>query len=842
MKMLSKQSIGNKLLLLNIFAIFFAVFIAGFIWSHIALSEYERYFNQRISNQITLVANNLSAAVMFEDWGEVDVILSALKADDAILSARIFPNNSELGQESGSMDNAYQLEMQARPNQNRHLAWTFKKFKKTTGSKQIPINAGNNDIAILEVQYHTNEIYTAFIRVLYSILSITLLLLTITTLILFKLQRLVTGPIHSLSILAREVTKSQNYSLRGTAVFEDEVGQLTEDFNLMLDIIESRDSDLENIVWMRTKELESKNFELKHEIEERAKSEVEKREVLARFEKAFINAPIGMALIDTNEQIFRANSSLTTTLKVNQNRQLYLNEFINDEGYQTIHSKFEALVSGKLSSFESNVDCFDAKGNWMAAILSFSSVRNDEDQFRYAVLQLQNITESKKLSLELEFLARHDALTSLPNRRVLKDAITELCNIELIQPSALAILDLDQFKIVNDTCGHIAGDELLCQIASIIKSSAREGDLVVRLGGDEFAILFKDCDKEIISDITESIREIIGRWEYRYQNNVFRIGVSIGVVIIEKRLLEPSELMKKADAACFIAKDLGRNYVHIVDGEDSEVLERQREISWVQRIHNALENDDMLLYAQSIVPLNSDKKSTRKEILLRLFDRENNIVVPPGAFIPSAERYGLMHKIDLFVVNKLIMMLKQNPLLCTAGQTYWVNLSGLSLSSKNFLLELENVLRSAELPSGCINFEITETAVMSNISEAKKFMESIRSIGCQFALDDFGSGMSSFGYLKNLPVDYIKIDGMFVRDITKNEIDLIFVKSIIDIANVMGIETIAEYVESSRIKEVLKELGANYGQGYAIDRPAPLDKDMIIPPTNLKASQKQRVD
>lgn len=810
MRKFSKLSFGNKILLINLCVTLGAIFIAGIVWLNIAINNYAHYFSNRIASQAQLIANNSTAAILFHDWDEIDVILSALKTDSAITSASIYING---------VHDMHELHFKPAPMQVRYFQWMHHTLEARDGTIAVPISVNGSDIGKLSIHYHTNEVYSTFTDIMFSLMSTTIIAVLGSVLLLGKIQNIITTPIRDLSFLAREVRHTRNYALRGKVSFEDEIGQLTADFNSMLDIIESRDIDMGEKVKLRTIELARKNSELENEILERKRAEVEKREVEERFEKAFLNAPIGMALVNSDKVIFRSNQSLNSALLQHPDTELYLNDFIEQAEFNFIENEYECLVRGDKTSFEVNANCFDSNGNWMSAILSFSSIRDDKDQFRYAVLQFQNVTESKQLSKELEYQASHDVLTLLPNRRVLEDAIREVSQQAIFQPYALGILDLDQFKVVNDTCGHVAGDELLRQVSQIIRGSVGEQHLVVRLGGDEFAVLWRDCPMSSVAEISEKIRESVQQWEFNYEGTTFRVGVSIGVYIAQQNNIDSSLLMKNADVACYIAKDSGRNCAHIIDGVDTEVIARQQEMDWVQKIHRALEYDHFILFGQPIKSTLLSNDVRRMEILLRIKDEHSNKIYLPGAFIPAAERYGLMDKIDLFVIKKLVTTLKSDTSLYQGGQSYWVNLSALSLNSQNFLAELANLLKEASLPAETIGFEITETAVMSNLNNAKKLMECIQAMGCKFALDDFGSGMSSFGYLKNLPVDYIKIDGMFVKDIVEDDIDLIFVKSIIDVATVMGIETIAEFVENEGVYEKLKELGANYVQGYFIGHP-----------------------
>ncbi len=567
--------------------------------------------------------------------------------------------------------------------------------------------------------------------------------------------------------------------------------------------------------------LEQQNKELAFQITEREKSEQAHRESEEKFEQAFMNAPIGMALVNAKKEIFLHNRALNRILEPETLKALFLEDLIGPAFEQEVCANFEQLTAGEINWFQREVECYSKQEDVLNAILSFSAVKNESDAFMYAVLQLQDVTESKKLAAKLEHQAKHDALTGLANRRVLKQSINAIIAQKGNKSHALCLLDLDQFKIVNDTCGHAAGDELLRQLGQLLMAKSKKDDLIVRLGGDEFGVILYDCKKQELSERAEDMRRIIEQWEFNWSGQTFRVGVSIGAVIITEHDLSYSSLMQQADSACFIAKDMGRNQVYITDGEeDKKINLRQGEMRWVQRIHRALENNDFTLFAQPVVDLHDKSRENRFEVLLRLRNIESGELIPPGAFIPAAERYGLSVKIDRWVVTALIDMLKRNDI--NRQNNYWVNLSGISLGDSNFLSFLEKSIKKSGLRPGVINFEITETAVMQNIGLAKSVMSRLIKLGSRFALDDFGSGVSSFGYLKQLPVDVIKMDGMFVRDILSDEVDLIFIKSIIDIAKVMGIKTVAEFVESDEIKTKLIEMGADYGQGFALGRPAPI--------------------
>lgn len=424
---------------------------------------------------------------------------------------------------------------------------------------------------------------------------------------------------------------------------------------------------------------------------------------------------------------------------------------------------------------------------------------------------------------ELNYQATHDELTGLGNRRVFERALDK-ANKNCVgngQAFALCIIDLDQFKVVNDTCGHAAGDALLQQVASLLNELISDENLVIRLGGDEFAVILYDLKLEQARDIAESIRETIDQFIFKWDEQIFRIGTSIGVVSVKEQAADTSTIMRAADSACFAAKEAGRNFVYAVESGDETLIDRQEQMSWVQRIHAAIDNDDFMLYAQPIKSLTGDNQ-VWLEVLLRMRNREKGTLIPPGAFLPAAERYDLSTKVDMWVVRQLIKTLKTYGYLFDENRRYWVNLSARSMSDPKFISFLEQEIKNSALEPGTLNFEITETAVIRNISEAVKVMSRFKELGCRFALDDFGGGVTSFSYLKTLPVDWIKIDGMFVRHIIDDEVDRLFVKSIIDIAQVMNIKCVAEFVESEELCSTLKEMGADFGQGFALGKPSEL--------------------
>jgi diguanylate cyclase (GGDEF)-like protein/PAS domain S-box-containing protein len=459
--------------------------------------------------------------------------------------------------------------------------------------------------------------------------------------------------------------------------------------------------------------------------------------------------------------------------------------------------------------------------------LSATPIHNDHDDVAGMVLVFRDVTEMRALSRELTYHASHDPLTGLYNRReferhlqaALLDARAN--GVEY----ALCYLDLDMFKVVNDTCGHVAGDELLKQISLMFRQRLRKDDVLARVGGDEFAILLRRCSLERAEEISGQISNAMKDYRFVWEDKTVDVGVSIGVMRVAADSGDLKDVFRIADVACRVAKEAGRNRIHLFRPNDLTVARREREIDWVQRIGRAVSENQFVLYGQWIRPLGrAHKKPSHCEVLLHLRD-ESGQVVMPTAFLPAAERYHLMPVIDRWVVRATLATLRDLPaaVLRRLG-CFNINLSGQSLCDPEFLTYVLEELKTSGVAPEQICFEVTETEAVTNLSSAVQLITRIKEAGCRFALDDFGSGMSSFAYLKNMPVDYLKIDGSFVSNIAEDQTDLAMVSSINQVAHIMGIETIAEYVESDAIRAALETLGVDYGQGFALARPAPLDE------------------
>jgi Amt family ammonium transporter len=456
---------------------------------------------------------------------------------------------------------------------------------------------------------------------------------------------------------------------------------------------------------------------------------------------------------------------------------------------------------------------------------TITRLKGDSGLLEGFVLVFKDTSQSRKLAAQLNWQSSHDPITRLYNRVEFDRRLSLLLEETQFEDDrhCLLYLDIDRFIIVNDNCGYAAGDELLRQLASLIKRSIRNSDLIARLGGDEFAILLTQCTLKVAARIAETIRQEVQDFRFAWEGKTFSQSLSIGMVPIDRHSDSVEQIIGYADIACLTAKEEGRNKIHVYDPVDSSAARRHGETQWVTRIRTALEEDRFTLYVQPITSLNQeDGEQEHVEVLIRLFDEDDNLI-PPGAFIPAAERFGLMPSVDRWVVDQVSNFITCNRESCLAsGRRFFVNLSGHSVCDDEFLQWILLTIRERDIPAGMLCFEVTETAAISNLTSAEHFMRTLQRYGCEFALDDFGSGLSSFGYLKHLPVEYLKIDGAFVHDMLENAIDDSMVEAINRIGHIMGLETIAEFVETEEILQRLKAIGVDYVQGYGVCRPFPI--------------------
>lgn len=445
---------------------------------------------------------------------------------------------------------------------------------------------------------------------------------------------------------------------------------------------------------------------------------------------------------------------------------------------------------------------------------------------RVMLMAAEDISEARRLSAELAYQSIHDGLTGLANRAQMESRLQRLVEAARSSGSehALIYLDLDQFKVINDTVGHVAGDEMLRQIARRLAREVPAPDMVARIGGDEFAVLVEGpASVAAALSLAERLRDAIADATFSWQGHRFKLSVSMGLVAIDRDSESATTVLSLADAACFVAKDAGRNRIHVHDPSDDELNRRHGEMQWVPRIHEALDQGRFEPAFQLIAPLAGAGEGLHFEILVRMRASDGRLI-PPGEFLPAAERYGLSQRIDRWVVDAVFSWLRDQPGLLERVEVCAINLSGQSIGDEAFLRHILERLEAREIPPRKICFEITETAAIANLHIAAGFVEALRDRGVRVALDDFGSGLSSFAYLKNLAVDYLKIDGSFVRGMVDDPMDYAMVKSIHEIGKVMGKQTIAEFVENEAILARLRELGVDFAQGYGVARPRPLSE------------------
>jgi diguanylate cyclase (GGDEF)-like protein/PAS domain S-box-containing protein len=459
-------------------------------------------------------------------------------------------------------------------------------------------------------------------------------------------------------------------------------------------------------------------------------------------------------------------------------------------------------------------------GNEIYVESTASPIRDGSGAVSGGVLVFHDVSEARELNRRLSYHASHDVLTGLVNRREFENRMERALKSAKARETsyALCCLDLDQFKIVNDTCGHSAGDALLGQVGAMLKSKVRWRDTLARLGGDEFGILLESCTLDEAMRTAESLREAVRNFKFTWEERTFRLGASIGVVPLSAENADVASVLSAADSACQAAKEAGRNRVHSFEENDIDLMRRRREMQWAARINNALEEGRFELFRQTILPLQQAEAGAHYELLLRMRDEAGKIVTPDN-FITAAERYGITPQIDRWVIENAFRWLvseadeREKLAMCS------INLSGQSLGDDKFLPYVIDQFHRSGLDASKICFEITETAAIASFSQANRFIQALKELGCKFALDDFGTGLSSFGYLKHFPVDFLKIDGSFVKEILHDPIDREMVRSINEIGHLTGKQTIAEFAENLEIIDMLRSLGVDYAQGYGVSQP-----------------------
>jgi diguanylate cyclase (GGDEF)-like protein/PAS domain S-box-containing protein len=550
---------------------------------------------------------------------------------------------------------------------------------------------------------------------------------------------------------------------------------------------------------------------------------------LEKLSLAVEHSPNAVLIMDKNGQVEYVNPKFTAITGFSNDEELgqwpdLINSGVNAPG---IYDEIWRLMlagqewQGELQNRKKNGDLY-----WAQELIA--PMTDELGEVTHFVATQVDITEARRLSEETSYQATHDQLTGLINRHEFDQRLNRVivAASHNLTEHALCFMDLDQFKLINDTCGHIAGDELLRQVGSLLQGNVRSRDTIARLGGDEFGILMEHCSIDQAFKACQQILTLLQDFRFHWQDYTFTIGASIGLAIIDQHTRDANEALRYVDTACYSAKDAGRNRVEVHREDSLRLQQRRGEIQWSTEISEALDDDRFLLYAQPIMPLQSPDQGMSYEVLVRML-RKDGEISPPGAFLPAAERYNSITRIDRWVVSHTLDWLTRNAAELNRVASISINLSGLTLSDESMLRFIIETLEQGSVPAEKIKFEITETAAIANLRAATQFIETLLGYGIRFALDDFGSGLSSFAYLKKLQVDALKIDGMFVKDMLSDRLDFEMVKSINEIGHVMGLKTIAEFVENEDILERLREVGVDYVQGYAIGKPMPID-DILL--------------
>ncbi|MGF1720857.1 EAL domain-containing protein [Vibrio kyushuensis] len=524
------------------------------------------------------------------------------------------------------------------------------------------------------------------------------------------------------------------------------------------------------------------------------------------------NAPFGVLTISNEMEVSIINADAIRLLGLPPSKITEMVDIPYSEAFINIPELKECFEESIIKKKRRTLDISKVKANAFTLNIKCRAMLHG------TLVIISNVTEQTLLEEQLIHQATHDGLTKLVNRQQFEERLDRF--IEKSKKHNLSgvviFVDVDRFKPINDSAGHAAGDELLKRITSIMKEHIRERDTLARLGGDEFAILLEICSLDKAVQIAENLRKEIESYVFMYGEKSFKIGISAGVSLVNLQCDTVSSVINAADNACQIAKNSGRNRVHVVDFNKAELDEHIREVEWLAKLNDALASNSFVLYAQKIRPLNDKIEQDHVEILIRLRTDQGEII-SPGVFIPPAERYDLMPSIDRWVLKEAFSQMLPH-------RNYSINLSGQTLSDSSLIYYIDTLLTHYPVDPEQVCFEITETAAIQDINRSVKLINELKTKGFRFSLDDFGSGLSSFLYLKKLPVNYLKIDGDFVKDIATDPVSYAMVKSINEVGHTMGLKTIAEFVENEEILTKLAQIGIDYVQGYHIHKPQPLEE------------------
>jgi len=504
-------------------------------------------------------------------------------------------------------------------------------------------------------------------------------------------------------------------------------------------------------------------------------------------------------------------------------------QFTQTRGNQMVHRQLQDCLAGtdvKQWNEEPSSDNRTLRGSGDAVKLTMTPIRDAQNTVTGAVIVLHDISRLQQISREMHYQANHDMLTGLPNRRAFERLLAGFLEDSSTRSTehALCYLDLDQFKLVNDSCGHNAGDEMLRQLTAQMASKLRAGDTIARLGGDEFGVVMRDLSLADAKAKAEILRAEIDAFRFRWEDKLFQLSASIGVAAIDGDAMTANELLRRADTACYLAKETGRNQVHVYRADSDETRTRHGDMQRMQLISEALDNDLFALFAQVIQPLDVRRhEQIGVELLLRV-QRDNGEILAPQNFLLTAERYNAAARIDRWVLHRALSLIAEKRAEHTGIGHYSINISGQSITDEHFVDYAREQIKSSGVDPRVLVFEITETTAVTNTQRAGELMRTLRALGCRFSLDDFGSGLSSFSYLKHLPSDFIKIDGKLVRHIIDEPVECAIVEAINRVGQAMGLSTVAEHVESAELLEALRAIGVDYAQGYHVARPVPFER------------------
>ncbi len=802
MKRFHDWSLRNKVTASTVAVTGLALSVALILAWREAANYYTSDLHLRAEVNTRLVGDYTVSPLVFDDPTGARGLLEKLLEASPAVEAAVFDTQGNLfaamvgtGHEPRLVDAASKNEM------SLHQDWLVHK---------APINYKGEHYGTIQTRWSLKPVRARLARLGVLMLWVWLILVTLVYFIASRLQSVVFGHVLRLAEMMRKFSQEDDYKGITTRAGGDEVGDLYDAFNVLLNRIKMRETERDRA---RERLIRQKEF----------------AEITLQ--------SIGDAVIttDSEEQIVYLNPLAETLTGVNR-----------QEGFRglSISEIFSLVLEGTRASVPNPVSECLRSGQSVKRVNPTVLLSSDGREYPIdynvspivldnvligTVLVFRDVSESRELTRQLSHQATHDALTGLVNRqefenileRALQDTRTK--SIE----HCVLYMDLDQFKVVNDTCGHRAGDKMLEQLSALLSDRVRESDTLARLGGDEFGVLLYGCHLNQARSIANQLHRTIHDFRFSCDNQIFRVGASTGLVMMNANSTDVKSVLTAADVACYSAKDAGRNRTHVYQADDAELSARQGEMKWITRITDAIEKDRFELYCQPMVALSDNMPMpVRYEILLRLRGQDGSLV-PPMSFLPAAERYGIINSIDGYVIRKLFRHLSLQPALL--NQCFSINISGQSLGEADFLRLVVDLLDEMQLKPGTLCFEVTETAAIANLRDAIRFMEALKSRGCLFALDDFGSGLSSFNYLKTLPVDYLKIDGFFVKDIMHDPVDATMVESIIRIGQVVGLKTIAEFVENDKIMRHLQQLGADYAQGYAIAQPFPIEDIIPVP-------------